>query len=350
MGTGLVEAFSEPCPHCGGRGIVLHDLPVLASAIEDNSGDRRPAKGRRGRGRDADRVVEDVIPRVVEPVGRRPDPRGPKPPIASGVVRGEREQRGGQRGEQPAAVAAAPPAEPPVGVDVDTDEIDWIEAAASAGIRAAQDADEDEDGFEAREQGYSDGADASAADAGAAAADAATGDPNEPVEIVIELDHSSDDGQASEVTEVTEVTEVAEITEVAVEPIAPVAEAAPAGRRRGRRAAGRPAGAPATASEPVDIIVRESLPATIPDGPPAWDSGADGSNGHAANGNGELPAAAANGEADQLPGDFAATAEPVAATSPPRRRRAASRPAGPAAGVAAAEPLIVSIPAEQHSS
>ena len=170
---------------------------------------------------------------------------------------------------------------------------------------------------------------------------------NEPVEIVIELDHSSDDGQASEVTE---VTEVAEITEVAVEPIAPVAEAAPAGRRRGRRAAGRPAGAPATASEPVDIIVRESLPATIPDGPPAWDSGADGSNGHAANGNGELPAAAANGEADQLPGDFAATAEPVAATSPPRRRRAASRPAGPAAGVAAAEPLIVSIPAEQQSS
>ena len=93
MGTGLVEAFSEPCPHCGGRGIVLHDLPVVASAIEDNAGDRRPAKGRRGRGRDGDRI-EDVIPRVVEPVGRRPDPRGPKPPITAGIVRGEREQRG----------------------------------------------------------------------------------------------------------------------------------------------------------------------------------------------------------------------------------------------------------------
>ena len=102
MGTGLVEAFSEPCPHCGGRGIVLHDLPVVASAIEDNAGDRRPAKGRRGRGRDGDRV-EDVIPRVVEPVGRRPDPRGPKPPITAGVVRGEREQRGGQRDERPVA-------------------------------------------------------------------------------------------------------------------------------------------------------------------------------------------------------------------------------------------------------
>jgi ribonuclease E len=235
MGTGLVEAFSEPCPHCGGRGIVLHDLPVVASAIEDNSGDRRPAKGRRGRGRDADRWSRTSSRASVEPVGRRPDPRGPKPPIASGAVRGEREQRGGQRGEQPAAVAAAPPAEPPVGVDVDTDELDWIEAAASAGIRAAQDADEDEDGFEAGEQGYSDGADASAADAGAAASDAATGEPSEPVEIVIELDRSSDDDQASEVP----------VAEVAVEPMRPpprplrpvaaVADGRPGDRRAHRR-------------------------------------------------------------------------------------------------------------------
>ena len=33
MGTGLVEAFSEPCPHCQGRGIILHDVPM-----EDRSG------------------------------------------------------------------------------------------------------------------------------------------------------------------------------------------------------------------------------------------------------------------------------------------------------------------------
>ena len=31
MGTGLVEAFSEPCPHCQGRGIILHDVPVPGS-------------------------------------------------------------------------------------------------------------------------------------------------------------------------------------------------------------------------------------------------------------------------------------------------------------------------------
>ena len=28
IGTGLLEAFSETCDHCQGRGIVVHDLPV----------------------------------------------------------------------------------------------------------------------------------------------------------------------------------------------------------------------------------------------------------------------------------------------------------------------------------
>jgi ribonuclease E len=346
MGTGLVEAFSEPCPHCGGRGIVLHDLPVVASAIEDNSGDRRPAKGRRGRGRDGDRV-EDVIPRVVEPVGRRPDPRGPKPPITAGVNRGDRAQRGGQRDERR---AAALPAEPLIGVDVDSDELDWIEAAASAGIRAAQDADED--GFEAREPDYSDpevnfadvNTDGHAVDDDGTAPATEGPDPDGPVEveeIVVELDRLPDGDQAPD---------AAEVDDVPVEPVEPAAETTPARRRRGRRAAGRPAGAPATASEPVDIIVREPLPAG-PDEPPAWTT-ADDSNGYSGNGNGPAGVVAAvNGNADGPPAGSEDAVEPVvAAPSPPRRRRAASRPAGPAAGATAAEPLIVSIPADQPSS
>ena len=28
LGTGLIEAFSTPCPHCAGRGILLHGDPV----------------------------------------------------------------------------------------------------------------------------------------------------------------------------------------------------------------------------------------------------------------------------------------------------------------------------------
>ncbi len=94
MGTGLVEAFSEPCPHCGGRGIVLHDMPMVAAAVEDSQPERRTGKSRRNRGRD-DRTEEIVVPRVVEQTpGRRPDPRGPKPPAA---VAGERNGPPGAR-------------------------------------------------------------------------------------------------------------------------------------------------------------------------------------------------------------------------------------------------------------
>ena len=85
MGTGLVEAFSEPCAHCHGRGIVLRDVPV----------DPDRARGRRGASRTAPPVdaaavaaaraaVEAVAPRWSRscrwwPPPRR-DPRGPKPP------------------------------------------------------------------------------------------------------------------------------------------------------------------------------------------------------------------------------------------------------------------------------
>ncbi|MET1058258.1 MAG: Rne/Rng family ribonuclease [Nocardioides sp.] len=48
IGTGLLEAFSENCDHCQGRGIVVHDMPVEPHKGDD--GDRRGG-GRRGRGR-----------------------------------------------------------------------------------------------------------------------------------------------------------------------------------------------------------------------------------------------------------------------------------------------------------
>ncbi len=127
MGTGLVEAFSEPCPHCGGRGIVLHDLPVVASVSDDGGGnERRSGKGRRGRGRDTERVEEIVVPRVVEvPAGRRPDPRGPKPPSfgggrdsadrirTSGPTRWKRRTSSLQRATTPRKSTGSRPPRPP---------------------------------------------------------------------------------------------------------------------------------------------------------------------------------------------------------------------------------------------
>jgi ribonuclease E len=50
IGTGLVEAFSENCPHCQGRGLILHEMPVEASKQDDGErrGRRRGGRGRQG--------------------------------------------------------------------------------------------------------------------------------------------------------------------------------------------------------------------------------------------------------------------------------------------------------------
>ncbi len=52
IGTGLLEAFSEPCEHCQGRGIVTHDHPIEPKRGGDDEGrrggGRRSGKGGKG--------------------------------------------------------------------------------------------------------------------------------------------------------------------------------------------------------------------------------------------------------------------------------------------------------------
>ena len=51
LGTGLIEAFSTPCPHCAGRGILLHGDPVDSTATtgrKSESGGRRGKRGKKG--------------------------------------------------------------------------------------------------------------------------------------------------------------------------------------------------------------------------------------------------------------------------------------------------------------
>ena len=50
IGTGLLEAFSETCEHCQGRGLVVHHEPVEQSKHQDEE----PRRGRRGRNRGGD--------------------------------------------------------------------------------------------------------------------------------------------------------------------------------------------------------------------------------------------------------------------------------------------------------
>jgi len=52
IGTGLLEAFSTECPHCHGRGVELHDMPVESQRQADcgarDTGGRDSRRGDRG--------------------------------------------------------------------------------------------------------------------------------------------------------------------------------------------------------------------------------------------------------------------------------------------------------------
>jgi ribonuclease E len=70
LGTGLIEAFSTPCPHCAGRGIMLHGDPVdsmSTSGRKSESGGRRGKRGKKGRADDVE--VAKVPP---HPAGEHP--------------------------------------------------------------------------------------------------------------------------------------------------------------------------------------------------------------------------------------------------------------------------------------
>lgn len=67
VGQGLVEAFSEPCEHCGGRGFLVHDEPVEKEASgEQRSGRSRKKKSTSSHNHDAapspDKGASEDIP------------------------------------------------------------------------------------------------------------------------------------------------------------------------------------------------------------------------------------------------------------------------------------------------
>ncbi|WP_374202469.1 Rne/Rng family ribonuclease [Nocardioides sp. CFH 31398] len=54
IGTGLLEAFSEPCESCGGRGLTVHEMPVEPSGGNDDGDGRRGGRRRGGRNRNGE--------------------------------------------------------------------------------------------------------------------------------------------------------------------------------------------------------------------------------------------------------------------------------------------------------
>lgn len=66
LGTGLIEAFSTQCTHCGGRGILLHGDPVDSNATgggrKSEPGGRRGKRGKRGGKAEAEEVPVAKVP------------------------------------------------------------------------------------------------------------------------------------------------------------------------------------------------------------------------------------------------------------------------------------------------
>jgi ribonuclease E len=62
LGTGLIEAFSTSCPHCGGRGITLHADPVDSTSSAPSR--KSESGGKRGRRSKKSRSEEQAVAKV----------------------------------------------------------------------------------------------------------------------------------------------------------------------------------------------------------------------------------------------------------------------------------------------
>ncbi|MDX6212363.1 MAG: ribonuclease, partial [Frankiales bacterium] len=246
VGQGLLESFSETCPECQGRGVIVH-MDHGAPTVPDRGEDQ----GRRENG----------------------NGNGAAPKARTG--KGGRE-RGSRTGSAGVVIATVPDEAPRAAA-----------AAAIAKIAAAS------------------------------------------------LAHSAAHDPSVDAPEVPPV----EAPEV-------IADAAPPGRpsRRGRRGASAPAGSPtpveAVEVTPADVVAVEAVELPVPDSsdvpaepaaPAPRPRRRRGGGGQAAAGEAPEPAAAPAAEPLPLAAAVATAAATPSAGTAPRRRRAASRPAGPAA-------------------
>ncbi len=337
MGTGLVEAFSEPCPHCHGRGIMIHDAPVADKNAEsavragstngNDEPDRRTPRNRRTRNRSE--TVEEPEPVLRVAPAARPDPRGPKPPAS---MAGQPAVDGHVDDQVDAQVDAQ--VDVTVGAVLD-DQADRPAAVDEASRTDAftgdlPDADSPAGQRPTRRRTGSDNAprsaDASAAvSAVFAALDAKAERVSAAATAAARAAAESADHDGTADNDAGTPAQVESSTPIADQPAA-------GGRRRGRRAAGRPAGAPAsnTPNGGAETAVETPLAAAL--APAAVfpvaeslypeNSGVPDSPG------------AKYSAADQLsdpssPPVVPDPAEMPNAKAPQRRRRAASRPAGP---------------------
>jgi len=129
IGTGLLEAFSESCEHCQGRGVIVHHEPVEPKKkAEDDS--RKGRRGGRGKGKDSQPAASTPSPKDIAAMPRPEQPREdeaeqpasdqPEPETAKAEKQEPKKQKGGkapaaaesEKAAQQEAEKSAPEAEP----------------------------------------------------------------------------------------------------------------------------------------------------------------------------------------------------------------------------------------------
>ncbi|WP_323368449.1 Rne/Rng family ribonuclease, partial [Cumulibacter manganitolerans] len=128
VGQGLLDAFSEPCPHCDGRGLIVHAEPVEKKTASTGS-EPQPRRGRGKRG---------AAERTPEPLDSEPkrDSTTQLSAIAAATKKGE-----DQPTAQDIAQAATPSPQPepnaepttPASTSADTPAQEVVETPAAAG-------------------------------------------------------------------------------------------------------------------------------------------------------------------------------------------------------------------------
>jgi len=211
LGTGLIEAFSTQCPHCSGRGIMLHGDPVDSTSTTGRSASSGGRRGKRGKkGGKAEDVAVAVVP---------PHPAGEHPMFkAMAAANGPHEDEGEDQDKKAAEEVA----------ELEPDTI--REAVADTVDEELEDEDFDEEDESAEGEVDEDESDVEEIDLDA---DDEDEDIDDDIEVI--------DGDSDEDDEDDEDYEDESDDEEADE--RPAGVTAPPGRHR-RRAAARPAGPP----------------------------------------------------------------------------------------------------------
>jgi ribonuclease E len=219
LGTGLVEAFSSQCPHCAGRGILLHGDPVDSTSAVGRSSSSGGRRGKRGKkvGK-ADDVAVAKVP--AHPAGEHPMFK------AMAAANGKHEDDEDTDGEVEEKKTAEDVAE----LEPHTIREAFVEA---------EDEELEDDDFDEEESDEDEDEDESDEDEIDLDADDEDDDIDDDIEVINDDVDDTDDEDYDEDDSDEDDSENEDEDLEAEPPVVP----APAGRHR-RRAAARPAGPP----------------------------------------------------------------------------------------------------------